>query len=83
MRMIEVIRLHRFDNDSSLKAFADIVANGIRIKGIRVLADRNDGLFVAMPSAQGKDGKWYETVSILEEELKQELQEVVLDAYNV
>ncbi|MDP2940242.1 MAG: SpoVG family protein [Candidatus Omnitrophota bacterium] len=81
--MIEVARLHRFDNGSSLKAFADVIFNGqLLVKGVKV-ADGRNGLYVSMPSAQGKDGKWYPTVMLLEDSLKEELQTAVLEAYNV
>ena len=81
--MIEVARMNRIDNGSSLKAFADVLINSqVLVKGIRVIEGKN-GLWVAMPSAQAKDNKWYETVSILDEELKQGLQDIVLESYNL
>ncbi len=71
------------DNGSHLKAFADVIFNGqLLVKGVKV-ADGKNGLYVSMPSAQGKDGKWYDTMKILDDELKNELQEVVLAAYQV
>lgn len=80
--MIEVARLYRTSN-GSLKAFADVIINGlVLIKSIRVISSRENGLFVSMPKQQGKDNRWYETVSILDEEVKQELQEAVLEAFN-
>jgi len=81
--MIEVARLYRFENDGHLKAFADVIFNAqLLVKGVRV-ADGRNGLYVSMPKAQGKDGKWYDTVRLLDDELKQELQNVVLEAYQV
>lgn len=81
--MIEIARLYRFENDGHLKAFADVIINGqLLIKGVRV-ADGRNGLYVSMPSTQGKDSKWYSIVKILDDELKQELQNVVLEAYQV
>lgn len=81
MKMIEVARLRRFDNGSALKAFADVIFNGqLLVKGVKV-ADGRNGLYVSMPSAQGKDGKWYPTVMLLEDSLKEELQTAVLEAY--
>ena len=80
--MIEVARLYRVENDSLVKAFADVVVGQILVKGIRVIKGKN-GLFAGMPKSQGKDGKWYDTVRILDDELKQELQDRVLEAYNV
>jgi len=80
--MVEVARLHKFENGSSLKAFVDvIVAEQVLIKGVRVVEGK-DGLFVSMPQNQGKDNRWHETVSLLDEETKQALQETVLEAYN-
>jgi len=84
MKMVEVARLHRVDSDGSLKAFADVIINGqVLVKGVRVVSNRENGLFVSMPKQQGKDNRWYETVSLLDEEAKQELQETVLEAFNV
>ena len=81
--MIEVARMYRMDNGSYLKAFADVIFNGqMFVKGVKV-ADGKNGLYVSMPSAQGKDGKWYPTVMLLEDSLKEELQTTVLEAYNV
>ncbi|MBU2541715.1 MAG: SpoVG family protein [Candidatus Omnitrophica bacterium] len=80
--MIQVARLCRFDSDSSLKAFVDVSINGqVLVKGIRVVMGKK-GLFTSMPREKSKDGKWYETVMLLNEEIKQELQEAVLEAFN-
>jgi stage V sporulation protein G len=80
--MIEVARLYRFeDNGSSLKAFADITVGDVLIKGIRVVEGKR-GLFAAMPKTAGKDGRFYDSVKLLTDEAKQELQAVVLQAYN-
>jgi stage V sporulation protein G len=79
--MIEVARLHRFDNGSSLKAFADVIIGEVLVKGIRVI-DGREGLFVTMPKAQGKDGKWYPTVTLVDKSMQGELQSVVLEAYH-
>ena len=82
--MIEVTRLYRLNGDSYLKAFADItVENQVLIKGVKVVKDRDGNISVVMPKQKGKNGKLYETVSLLSDETKQELQEVVLEAYNV
>ena len=81
--MIEVARLHRVDNGSSLKAFVDVIVNEqVLVKGVKVVNNRDGNIFVAMPKQQGKDGKWYETVRLLDEETKQELETAVLEAFN-
>lgn len=78
--MIEVARVYKIDNISSVKAFADVVIRQVLVKGVRVVQGKN-GLFAGMPKSQGKDGKWYDTVKILDDKLKQELQETLLEAY--
>ena len=81
--MIEVARVYKVEkNDSTLRAFVDIkVADAVLIKGIRVMAKKDGGLFAAMPSHLAGDGKYYETIKFLTPEAKEELQEVVLAAY--
>ena len=81
--MIEVARVFKVEKeDSTLKAFVDIkVADAVLIKGIRVMAKKEGGLFAAMPSHLAGDGKYYDTVKFLTPEANTELQEVVLAAY--
>ena len=83
--MIKVARLFKIKNNeesSTLKAFVDVEVSGVvLIKGIRVLAKKEGaGLFAAMPS-QANDGKYYQTVKFLTPEANEELQKVVLAAY--
>lgn len=78
---IKVKRIHRINNSDFLKAFADIVVNdALLIKGLKVL-ERRDGLMVAMPSEQAKDNKWYDSVRCLDETVKEQIKETVLEAY--
>jgi DNA-binding cell septation regulator SpoVG len=77
---ISVSRIFKLDSDSKLKAFADVSFSGIVIKGFSVV-NGEKGLFVSMPRHQGKDGKWRDTVTPTTKELKQQLSEVVLEAY--
>ncbi|MCX5699483.1 MAG: SpoVG family protein [Candidatus Omnitrophica bacterium] len=78
--VISVSRIYKLDTDSKLKAFADVSFSGVLIKGFSVV-DGVKGLFVSMPRHQGKDGKWRDTVTPSTKELKQQLSEVVLEAY--
>lgn len=78
---ITISRIHRLEGDSKLKAFVDISLAGIVISGLRVVNGAS-GLFVGMPRHQGKDGKWYNTVYPMTDEIKQELNDLVLAAYN-
>ncbi|MFA5143741.1 MAG: SpoVG family protein [Candidatus Omnitrophota bacterium] len=81
--MIEVARVYKLDNGSkSLKAFADVMIDeAFVIKGVRIIEGKN-GLFVAMPKSEGKDGKWYDIVKILNDDVKQKFQDTVLAAYS-
>ena len=79
---IHVQRIHKLTNGKSLKAFADINVNdALLVKGVRVM-DGKKGIFVTMPREQStKDKKWYDTVRCLTKEVKDEISEKVLQAY--
>tara|TARA_B110000014_G_C20125596_1_gene599275 strand:- start:4241 stop:4573 length:333 start_codon:yes stop_codon:yes gene_type:complete len=63
-----------------LRAFFDLKTNdGFVVKGFKLVEGIN-GLFVGMPSAQGKDGEYYDTV-FADKELRDELQQIALRAY--
>lgn len=78
--LIQINRIHRFDGESKLKAFVDVTLAGFLIKGLRIVEGKN-GLFLGMPRQQGKDGKWYDSVSTVNKEIHQELTDFVLAAY--
>lgn len=76
-----VSRLIRFDGGGSLKAYCDLaVGDLVLIKGLRVVQGKQ-GLFVSMPRQQGKDGKWYDSVTLLNKDVKQQVGRVVMEAY--
>lgn len=78
---IQVERIQRLDGKGSLKGFADIsIANTFLIKGLKIVAGK-EGLFVGMPSKQGKDGNWYNIIMLLNKEVKQQLSDLVISAY--
>ena len=78
---LAVKRLIRFNGDGTLKAYCDLAVGDVfLIKGLRVVEGKN-GLFVSMPRQQGKDAKWYDNVVALTKEIKQEVNRVVLEAY--
>jgi stage V sporulation protein G len=78
--MVEIARIHKLENGSSLKAFADVAVGQVLVKGVRIVEGKN-GLFITMPQSQGKDGKWYCTVMLLDEGLKEEVEKALLEAY--
>ena len=78
---LSVVRIHKLDGDGATKAFADIsICDCFVIKGLRVVEGK-DGLFVTMPREEGTDGKWFNTVIPLKREVKDEIEKVVLEAY--
>ncbi len=63
-----------------LRAFFDLkTSDGFVVKGFK-LVEGISGLFVGMPSTQGKDGEYYDTV-FADKELRDELQQVALRVY--
>ena len=84
---ITEVKIYPFDSDepdSSLRAYADVtLEQAILIKGFRVLAAKNGGLFVGFPSKKGKDGKFYDMVEIKSADLQSNLRSAVLEAYKV
>lgn len=77
---IQVSRIYKVEGDSKLRAFVDISLGGVVVKGLRIVQGAN-GLFLAMPRHQGKDGKWYNTVYPSTKEIYQQLSEQALAAY--
>ena len=53
---LKVVRLHRMDGDSKLKAYADVSIGDFIVKGMKVVQGQK-GLFLSMPQEKGKDGK--------------------------
>ncbi|MCK4792639.1 MAG: septation protein SpoVG family protein [Desulfobacteraceae bacterium] len=80
--MVEVSRIYRVD-DPTLKAFADVAFGQVLVKSVRLIKNRDGEYFVKMPSQQAKNGKWYDTVMLLDEALKDELLETITEAYHV
>jgi len=80
---MKIIRMNPMKSDASGKtaAFFDIQTDdGITIKGFR-LVNGSNGLFLSTPDQKGKDGKYYETVS-LPKEMKIQLEKMAIDEYN-
>lgn len=78
---LAVTRLHKLDGEGATKAFCDIsVMDSLVINGLRVVEGK-DGLFVCMPREAGKNGKWYNTVIPLTREVKDAIEQIVLEAY--
>jgi len=78
---VEVAGIKKLDGSGKTKAFVDVNINdAILIKGFRVV-DGSKGLFIGMPGRQGSDGKWYNNISLLDDDAKDTLTTAVLGAY--
>ena len=67
--------------DGATKAFASVnLDDVIAIRNIRVMEGKK-GLFASMPSYQGADKKYYDIVFPLNAELREELNNAIVDAY--
>ena len=79
---LEVKRVIKLEGNGTLKAFCDVAINGsFLIRGVRVVEGKK-GIFVSLPREQGKNGQWYDTVSPLTKEAKEQLSKLVLEAYS-
>ena len=78
---VAVERVYKFSGEGSLKAFVDVkVSDALILKGLRIVSGKT-GLFVSMPRTQGKDGKWRDNIVPRSEELRQQINETVMAAY--
>ncbi len=78
---LSVKRVMKFNGGGTLKAFCDLaIGESFVVKGLRVV-DGKRGLFVSMPRQQGKDARWYDSVEVLSQEMKHQVDRIVLAAY--
>jgi stage V sporulation protein G len=80
---MKIIRMNPLGNDAGGKtaAFFDVQTDdGIILKGFR-LVNGSNGLFMSSPDQKGKDGKYYETVT-LPKEMKSELEKMAIEEFN-
>lgn len=78
---VMVKRMTKLHGNGTVKAFCDVVVAGaFLIKSLKVVDGKN-GLFVSMPREQGKNGQWYDTVLPITKEAREQLAQIVLEAY--
>ena len=79
--VVKVERIHALEGNSPTKAFCDLmILDTFVVKGLKVIQGKN-GLFLSMPSEQGKDGKWHDTFFPVSKEMRKGLEELVLESY--
>jgi stage V sporulation protein G len=78
---VQAERIFKVDGETELKGFADIrLDSDLIIKGLRIVQGKK-GLFVGMPKELGKDGRWYDKVTCLNDYIKEQITDAVLNAY--
>lgn len=80
--MVTVRRMRKIES-GNVKAFFDATVNGVDIKGLKLVTSTKDGsLFLSFPSEKGKDGKYYDIVTISDLNLRNEVASVLTDTYS-
>lgn len=78
---VKVERMHMLDGDGPTVAFCDLlILETFLVKGLRVIRGK-EGLFVSMPREQGRDGKWYDNFFPVAKDMREEIQNIVLEYY--
>ena len=78
---VKIKRLAMVDNGSKIKAFCDLLFEGLfLIKGFRVV-ESEKGAFIGMPQQQSKNGKWYDVFVPGTPEIREYITEVIMQAY--
>jgi len=77
--MVRILRMNVLSGDK-LKAFADVEINDVKVNGLKVIKDGEE-LYVVYPSGKGKDGKYYDIVTPITQEVEENVKKVVLDYY--
>lgn len=68
-------------NSTELKAVCSVTLNNeFNINNVRVV-DTNTKLLVVMPGKIGRNGKFYDLVHPIKDEIRKQLEQVVLDEY--
>ncbi len=68
-------------NEDKLKAFASITCdNCFVVRGLKVI-NGSDGYFVSMPSRKRKDGSYQDIAHPINNEMRKEIEDKVLDAF--
>ena len=82
--IINEIRLQ--SGDKSLKAFCDVEINGITVRDLRIIKEPNKRAWVASPQASWRDKTTgsikYKTLITFPDEMKGELDRLILNSYH-
>lgn len=78
---VKVEKMMKTEGDGKIKAYCDLMFGDLfLIKGFKII-EGDHGLFVAMPQRENKQGKRYAVFVPMTKEIKEYIQEVILDEY--
>lgn len=71
-----------YNGKSKTKAFIELCLDKtLVIKGL-TLVEGSRGVFLAFPSSKGKDGKYYNSIYLMDNDFKDQLEEACIKKYN-
>ena len=76
------IRVRIVKNDEKLKGVASITIDDCFVVHDLKVISGNNQLFIAMPSRRTKDGEFKDIAHPIKSELREELNNIILEAYN-
>lgn len=76
------VKVSPVKSSGNLLANASIEIEGIVIKGFKLVEGR-DNDFVSWPSQKGRDGKYYDQVFALNKDIRREVEDKILDEYEI
>lgn len=80
--MISITRMNKVGMDN-VKAFFDVIINGVEIKGIRLVEmNTTKELFVSFPREKRKDGEYHDIIKIQDINTKKELEILLIKTFN-
>jgi len=78
---VKVDKVRKLDGEGKVKAFCDLIfGNLFLIRGFKVV-NGEKGMFVGMPQQRSSQGRWFNIFMPATEEIRQYINEVVLQAY--
>ena len=76
------VRVKKVEGQNRLRAIASITIDDVFVvHELRVIEGTN-GLFVAMPSKQNKQGEFKDLAHPIDTTVRREIEQIVLEAYN-
>ena len=74
------VSIKRIENDKC-KGFASVILDDIiAVHNMRII-EGDKGLFIAMPSRKGEDGKYYDYVHPITNDFRKELEQAIIEEF--